>query len=1138
MSSSSKNELPSKYWQAEAMSSQVWERFSKAVAAKNSDQIRNSFFLLTRYYGRTITILRSAIEDKRNDLARVAIENLIVLDRVLGGMHRAVPGELPLALPFTEEFHAQFVQSLILRSMKDVGAIDRAELLKRLDRLHLLGETSDSDVDEAVAALLSVGALSRQGEKFRRHSSSGSTVDTGEAMLKSLVGADLTRKLAEKGFAGLDNIAPRRRSFVRVFVGLTGLGEDVAGLFANLAAAFEDERRATTPQLAHRDLIRSGIPRIYQHESFEALRTGGYQGLVIESLAGSGKTLIGLMCIQDWLEQSGASETVLVLAPSSNYQQQWLRECCYSPLGLQLPPENVFAGTPAELARRAKYGADKPAVIITTYSSMRRLLNGNDGHIGELDAFFEQNKIKSVILDEIHGVVDDPDSTGSALVAALREMLDRGALSHLVGFSGTASAYRARFDQLGLRIAHIVPAIKLVASGFVAPYAEFGVAFGYSKRELQIRDALERYKQVLHAFLEIITEPVIKAYIKIPIDRRTEIATRILGMGSHDNAAREHVAQRLTGWESLQELSLADADLVTIAQIAERRADRDLVPEAQVSAFANLVDSAKALRHEIATLAPTQDLLATGDIADLGQLLSVDAIEQRLAKKKQLSAADRRDLLSTTLLGHYDVLTGLYRRMGEGRVSAMRAIIEAEREGREFRGAIIFDDSRRLDWHRLQSQPGFAGTAGAFAEMLGRDGIVPVAALSTELYLPHDNDDPLSSRVAAYIRGSIMEKEIGGAIANLLLAGLGLNEKLQVKFRETLTTHLQSYLDAEAERDRPSIDRFSAAVLRPMRQQFGHRQRYISVGDAAVMRQRLNPKNLNLRTFVQSLADYAALVRDWRAPHKAEVQRADGTILPYAVVEMPSGRKRQLMYDLVSRLIDDAGLPVNMLIVTEWARTGWNVIAPNVLIDATATRDVTAWQQLRGRAMRASRSWTPACHSLETSLMSAYHSRSNESAIAQIPAATSDTARVDADPLVKKVITASLSKWLKDKLEAEKLGDLSSDELLDAATQVMIRNNKVTHIYEMVKASGSEVQIRFDRQDGRWLRKEAIAEKHDDQLGVVLETGSIATGEAHAPLIYRDDPRSDEPDDIRAALLDRAVRRDEEIVKAWLLAGV
>ena len=75
------------------------------------------------------------------------------------------------------------------------------------------------------------------------------------------------------------------------------------------------------------------------------------------------------------------------------------------------------------------------------------------------------------------------------------------------------------------------------------------------------------------------------------------------------------------------------------------------------------------------------------------------------------------------------------------------------------------------------------------------------------------------------------------------------------------------------------------------------------------------------------------------------------------------------MYNLMSRVFDSPKLPVNVIIVSSWARTGWNVIKPNILIDSTATRDVTAWQQLRGRAMRARRTWDRNAYELITLLL-------------------------------------------------------------------------------------------------------------------------------------------------------------------------
>jgi hypothetical protein len=121
---------------------------------------------------------------------------------------------------------------------------------------------------------------------------------------------------------------------------------------------------------------------------------------------------------------------------------------------------------------------------------------------------------------------------------------------------------------------------------------------------------------------------------------------------------------------------------------------------------------------------------------------------------------------------------------------------------------------------------------------------------------------------------------------------------------------------------------------------------------------------------VQTFYDYALLARYFREAHVAELEQVSGARQNFFVVPMPgASRRKQLMYDLTSRIVDADSLPVNLIIVSNWARTGWNVIRPNLLLDATATHDVTAWQQLRGRAIRAWHSWTNDCYRLSTVLM-------------------------------------------------------------------------------------------------------------------------------------------------------------------------
>ena len=61
--------------------------------------------------------------------------------------------------------------------------------------------------------------------------------------------------------------------------------------------------------------------------------------------------MIGMLCIQDWLRTLRPGQSILVLVPTSNYQQQWIGELCFNRIGLRLPPELVFSGTPGQLER-------------------------------------------------------------------------------------------------------------------------------------------------------------------------------------------------------------------------------------------------------------------------------------------------------------------------------------------------------------------------------------------------------------------------------------------------------------------------------------------------------------------------------------------------------------------------------------------------------------------------------------------------------------------------------------------------------------------------------------------------------------------------------------------------------------------
>src|SRR5262249_59898442 len=98
-------------------------------------------------------------------------------------------------------------------------------------------------------------------------------------------------------------------------------------------------------------------------------------------------------------------------------------------------------------------------------------------------------------LDEIHKVVEDLQSISNEVTRLMVEWLQDGSINGLIGFSGTAEAYRSRFEQLGLDLAYTIPIEELIAAGYVAPFGELGVPFSYSTRERRGRGPVGRTKR-------------------------------------------------------------------------------------------------------------------------------------------------------------------------------------------------------------------------------------------------------------------------------------------------------------------------------------------------------------------------------------------------------------------------------------------------------------------------------------------------------------------------------------------------------------------------------------------------------------------------------------------------------------------
>ena len=459
-------------------------------------------------------------------------------------------------------------------------------------------------------------------------------------------------------------------------------------------------------------------------------------------------------------------------------------------------------------------------------------------------------------------------------------------------------------------------------------------------------------------------------FAEIAMDERVAIGHDLLNMYQGRKDWPAALPKRLTQWESGGNLQLTETKLATMVQIARRWSDADMVREAGIdeASFRHLVAELNEIRDELTTLIYLPSTLKRLQTPGFTTRFDVEAMRQSFAEATNQAARNEaiKDSLSGNIVGLYEGLSEWYRRVGEGRVEMIKAVIEAERASRPVSGIIVFDNARRIQWKQGLAVPGYEGVGGLYAQLLGDDRFTPYAVLSSEQYLPYDEADPLPPRIATFVEEELIQGEVAVAMFDLVFQGLDLPAGVQADLRQIWDALIADYIPRLDNVHAARPGDFSRRVLRSMRR----RLRALDLGAVGErLLSRLDLRNIHFADLVNTFFDYAIIARYFRQAQVAEVEQVSGARQKFFVIPMSTGNRKLLMYDLTSRIVDAESLPINLVVVSTWARTGWNVISPNLLIDATATRDVTAWQQLRGRAIRARRTWTNDCYRLITALI-------------------------------------------------------------------------------------------------------------------------------------------------------------------------
>ena len=1146
-----------KYWQAQGLIELEQSAFAAALSDGDSEHQRSAYFRLAVYHGRTLYILRSALNAGRQALASAAMRNLASLHRAMTQMHKQAPHHVPIALVLDRHGRDAFSRDLIVRALSDSSEpLDGEQLLQRVNALDVVG-IANGTVQRHLKDLQAAGTIERVEQRPARYARSSrdyTDMDVDAPSLRALAGEQFHAGLQAAGFAGLSDVVARQSAFREALVNVTGIDQTGAVLFVDLVGTLLEHQSAQTSAWRYADLVGSPYPRPYQYEAYAVFRGYGYQGQLVEAPTGSGKTLIGMMCIQDWLRTLRSGQSILILVPTSNYQQQWTGELCYQPIGLRLSPEMVFSGTPGQLEKFQRRSGSHPAIILMTYTALAQAGSavGKGGFdIDSIETFLQGANVQYVVLDEVHKVAENPRSVSGDVTRLMLEWLHDRSLQGLIGFTGTAEAFRSRFARLGLELVYSIPIDELIAAGFVAPFAELGAPFSYSARERRIRELLDEYKTRMSGFLNLIGGERLRGWFAaIPMEQRLSLGHDLLNMARGNKAWQTALTKRLTASEHGGKLKLTELKLVSMIQIAHQWSDADMAREAGIGAgeLRQLLAELTMIRLQLVDHIYLPETLrqlrqpSFGEHFDAAGLLQAHAAASNQALRNEVV----KEGLATNIVGLYEALSEWYRRVGEGRVETIKAVIEAERATREVSGTIIFDNARRIHWQQGVAIPGYEGLGGLYAELLGDPRFTPYAVLSSEQYLPYDEHFPLPPRIADFIEEQLMLGEVASAMFDLCTQGLdwpdGVLEDLRIRWDGLITWYLPRLEDVHSARP----GQFSRRVLRPMRRRIRSLELASFGASAERMLSRMDLRNVHFADLVQTFFDYAIITRYFRQAKVAELEQVSGARQKFFVIPMSSGSRKLLMYDLTARLVDAESLPINLIVVSNWARTGWNVISPNLLIDATATRDVTAWQQLRGRAIRARRSWNNDCYRLIMALIGSQMQGVVEQA-GEMPDDVAELLYEQASPqptntrLDQRLLTLLdevTPAELRSDIERHGLHSLSDRQRTDIAIELMRHFNKVTHIFELVKAYGSTSQVTLNRSEGVWQRRPNIAAKHDFEVSVNPFTGEKSMGVSHAPLVYAKDPRADSPAELQKQLTAAIRDKDEVIVSGWFGAAI
>ena len=267
------------YWQAQKFASTLHMEFEELQRVNDIAGMRQRFYTLARYYGKTVNILRSALRKRNEGLVNAALHNIIALHEPMHHMHTLAPEAVPLVITLEEETRGKLTEDLIVKTLQGKTApMNLKEIRAGIIDDHFMVRVSEKRLLSYTEVLKEQGYIEARDGGYIRTNRRYSALNINTASLRALLGDNIYQKFEKGGYPDLSSMLKRRGAFLDFFQRFSGCSSEMGDLFIGVAielTGYEEEGQVS-PQWDYVDLINSTIPRPYQRLIYSIFRGYGY----------------------------------------------------------------------------------------------------------------------------------------------------------------------------------------------------------------------------------------------------------------------------------------------------------------------------------------------------------------------------------------------------------------------------------------------------------------------------------------------------------------------------------------------------------------------------------------------------------------------------------------------------------------------------------------------------------------------------------------------------------------------------------------------------------------------------------------------------------------------------------------------